>query len=329
MSNHSDLSVRARALYETREYRALDELLGGMDRVELIAHPLLAFWLADAWRRLGRQRQALELIESATTAIRRSGIPRLELDRLNLLGMLRFETGEIAISETAWRTLLAEASRAGDEEYVARANNNLGIIFTLRAQPVDAVASYERAITAYRLIGWRRGIAQAHQNLGITYTDLARYDEAEQHFHAAIEYAAENHSEDEVARAEQNRALVIYLARRDARLALSTVSRARDRFQRLNDPVGVGDSWRVVAMIEVGENQLEAARQHADDALSIARDVGHKLLEGEVLAVLARAAEKAEQLELSRDLRAQAERGFEEAGAPRWGQRYIELTASL
>jgi hypothetical protein len=122
---------------------------------------------------------------------------------------------------------------------------------------------------------------------------------------------------------------VIYLARRDARLALSTVSRARDRFQRLNDPVGVGDSWRIVAMIEVGENQLEAARQHADDALSMARDVGHKLLEGEVLAVLARAAEKAEQLELSRDLRAQAERGFVEAGAPRWGQRYIELTASL
>jgi hypothetical protein len=61
----------------------------------------------------------------------------------------------------------------------------------------------------------------------------------------------------------------------------------------------------------------------------MARDVGHKLLEGEVLAVLARAAEKAEQLELSRDLRAQAERGFVEAGAPRWGQRYIELTASL
>src|SRR5687767_1273381 len=113
---------RARDLFARHQWHELDALLRALSREELRAQPELGYWLADTWRRLGRQTDALELLDDVTPAIKRSGVPRLSLSRLNLLGMLRFETGDIPAAEAAWRDLLAEASNERDEEHVARAN---------------------------------------------------------------------------------------------------------------------------------------------------------------------------------------------------------------
>jgi tetratricopeptide (TPR) repeat protein len=163
------LSEVARPLYEQRAYQDLADLLEPISWDDLRAHPQFGFWLADAWRRLGKTKPALELAQSIAAAARLSCIERLEYDRLNLEGMLRFETGDIAGAEQAWSELLDRASASSSTEFIARANNNLGIIYTLQARPFEAVTCYQRAVTAYRLLGLRRGIAQSHQNLAITY----------------------------------------------------------------------------------------------------------------------------------------------------------------
>ena len=306
---------RARKLFDEHRWKELAELLESLPREELRANPQLGFWLADAWRRLGRHTESLELLNDITPAIKRSGIPRLPLFRHNLLGVIRFETGRIDGAEEAWRELLAEASKSGDDEFVARANNNLGIIYTLHVRPVEAVTCYERAIAAYRQLGLTRHIAQSHQNLAITYRELDRYNEADEHFEAAIRYAREDKSEDEVARAEQERALLIYLARRDGRMAKATVKRALGRFSSLSDPIGHADSLRVLAMIELGEGEQQESRTHAEEALAAAQHASHTLLEAEVLEVLSR--------------RAEAEEKFAAVGALEWGKRFREVVQRI
>jgi tetratricopeptide (TPR) repeat protein len=320
---------RARVLYHQRAYRRLADHLDALPRENLMAQPQLGFWLADAWRRLGRTQAALELDVAITPACRYSGIARLEQDRLNLEGMLRFETGDVWGAEGAWRELVAHATEAGDDEFIARANNNLGIIYTLQARPMEAAACYERAVASYRMAGLRRGIAQSHQNLAITYRELGQAAEADDHFAAAIRYAWDDGSDDEIARAEQERALLIYYSRHDARLALATVKRAMLRFTRLGDPLGYADSLRVRAMIELGEKMLEPARRHAEHALEHARTAGHRLLEAEVLEVVAGIAIACGMRPAADQARREASVLFQLLQAPAWGSALRERVEGL
>jgi tetratricopeptide (TPR) repeat protein len=329
VSDVATISTRARALYDQRQYAELAELLTPL-RDELIeAAPSAAFYLADAWRRLGKQPMALDLVDSLSTASRRSGIPRLELDRLNLEGMLRFETGNIAGAEASWRELLARAGDAVSEDFTARANNNLGIIYTLQVRTPEAVMSYQRAVSAYKSFGSMRGLAQSHQNLGITYRALQLYDEADTHFEESMRFARVGNNEDELARAEQERALLIYLRGRDAGLARVTVRRAIGRFTSLADPLGVSDSMRVLAIIELGEGDVDTARQHGEDALLTAREAGHLLLEAELLEVLAAAARKRADSTRANELEQQATAAFVQLHASDWGAGLRETIRRL
>jgi tetratricopeptide (TPR) repeat protein len=314
---------RARELFARHAWKELAKLLEAVPSAELHAQPQLGYWLADSWRRLGRHADALHLLEAITPAIKRAGIARLPLLRLNLLGMIAFENGRVADAEQAWRELLDQASSEQDEEFVARANNNLGIIYTLHGRPTEAASCYERAITAYRKLGLTRHIAQSHQNLGITYRELDQFDESDKHFLHAIRYASEDESVDEIARAEQERSLLIYLNRRDARMATATVGRALERFSALGDPIGHADSLRVLAMIELGEGERENARAHAEQALAAAEAAHHSLLEAEILEVLAQAGDEGQ------EFRSRAEEKFAAIGAAEWGRSFRGLVAKM
>jgi tetratricopeptide (TPR) repeat protein len=327
VSEPVSITARARELYDQRHYAELAELLAPM-RDELIeTAPYAGFYLADAWRRLGEQRAALALVAALAASSRRSGISRLELDRLNLEGMLRFETGDIPGAEASWRELLARANAEDSADFTARANNNLGIIYTLQARTPEAVMSYQRAVTAYKSFGSTRGLAQSHQNLGITYRTLELYDDANNHFEEALRFALFGNNEDEIARTEQERALLIYLRARDAGLARVTIKRAIGKFSSLNDPIGVSDSVRVLAMIELGEGDVKSARQHGEDALRTAQNAGHLLLEAELLEVLAAAARKQQERERASELEEQATAAFVKLNAAPWGEK-IRATIS-
>jgi tetratricopeptide (TPR) repeat protein len=323
------LSSQARALYERRAYQELAELLEPVPLAELRVHAQLGFWLADARRRLGKTQAALELAEAIAVGARRSGIERLEHDRLNLEGMLRFESGDVSGAEQSWSELLSQASAAGNDEFIARANNNLGIICTLQVRPFEAVTFYQRAVTAYRCLGLRRGIAQSHQNLAITYRELGHMDEADEHFQTAQRYAQEDGSMDELARAENERALLIYLARRDAPLARATAKRALRRFAALNDPREFGDTLRVLAMIDLGDGDLPAARTHAEHALEHARSAGHRLLEAEVLEVIAGVETRTENEEAATEAQTRAQEIFDSLNAPAWGKSFRDRVQQL
>ncbi len=329
MTDLTSIAARARELYDQRQYAELAELLTPLPYRLVEESPYAAFHLADTWRRLGKQPLALDLVYSFATTSKRSGMARLELDRLNLEGMLRFETGNIAGAEQSWRELLARAETERSDDFAARANNNLGIIYTLQARAPEAVMSYQRAVSAYRTLGSTRGLAQSHQNLAITYRTLELFDESDDHFEEAIRFAQAGNNEDEVARAEQERALLIYLRARDAGLARVTVQRAIDKFTSLNDPVAVSDSVRVLAMIELGEGDTDSARQHTEAALQTARTAGHLLLEAELLEVLAAAERKRPDPARASDLESQAAAVFVKLNAPAWGAHFRETVQRI
>jgi tetratricopeptide (TPR) repeat protein len=323
------LAAQLRALHDARDAAGVAAILEPFARADIVSNPHNAFYLADALRRLGRREDALELLHDADLSFNRRGNDLLHRRRRNLEGMIYFDTGRIPEAERAWRSLLEDASEVADEENIARANQNLGAIYTLQVRTEEAIASYERAMAAYRLMGHRRGLAQCHHNLGLTYRELQFGPKADNHFLQAIRYAIADHSEDEIARAEQERALLIYTDRRDAPLARVTARRALERFSALRESAGVGEALRVLGLIELGEGENNASRLHLRDALAHAQATANPLLEAESLEAVSVLDERAGDTERAHVMRARAQTLFAELGAVEWGRRERERVRQI
>lgn len=312
---------RAHELYRARGWGELVALLSPLARGELLARPVLGFYLADAWHRTGERDAALALLDELGPVTARLGNDRLSRDRLNLVGVLLFGLGRLSEAERAWRELMSASARAGDEDFVARANNNLGVIYTLLGDREAALAAYGRAITAYQRLGYLRGLAQAHQNKAITYREMDLWREADTHFLRAIDYALEDGSEDESTGARQERAVLLcYLG--EARLAELTARHALREWIRLEDPPGIGDSHRVLATIALAEHRWEAAEREAGEGLAIAERVRSPLLEAEIHELLGALAEARRRPEEAASRRSRADALFGGMGAERWGAQY-------
>lgn len=322
------LLEQARELYGTRRYAALVQLLSAQAAEELIEEPELGFLLADARHRVGELADALALLLRLGPVCARRGNDRLFRDRLNLEGVVLFKLGHPAEATQAWNRLLGASSRVGDSTFVARANNNLGVLHTLGGDREAALLSYQRAIAAYQKLGYLRGLAQAHHNLALIFRELGFWAESDRHFVQALEYARIDASTDEIARVNTERALLLCY-RGDRRLAAATARRALAMWERLEDPIGASDATRILGIIGLAGRELVEAREHAEQALALARRAHAELQEAETLelrAAIALARGEAGEAAADRQL---AERLFARMGAEVFGARSRERLDEL
>jgi tetratricopeptide (TPR) repeat protein len=246
------------------------------------AHPPeLEYLLADALRRVGRNREALALALRVEDGAARIADRGLLLRCINLLGMIDFEAGSLPAAAARFDQLLERAASGSDDEFVARASNNLGVIANVRGERELAMTYYQRALAAYHRLGHTRGLAQTSYNLGISYRDLGFPEEAEQHYVKAIRYAELGSSEDVAALAETERAYLRAVAG-DGQLAESLAARALERHRSMEDPGGSANATRVLAKAAVARGDFPLAMQRFDAALSIVETCDDPLLRAEI-----------------------------------------------
>jgi tetratricopeptide (TPR) repeat protein len=319
---------RARELYNARDYAGVRAAYAHAPDAELLREPELAFVVADSLRRVGEAERALRLAQALDPVCRRRGNDRLGRDRWNLEGMLRFEQGDVAGASAAWQALHASAAEAGDDEFAARATQNLGVVQTLAGRMEDALASHSRALASYTRLGYRRGLAQAHHNLGIIYRELEFADEAERHFERAARYARADRSTDELARIGHERALIA-LQRGELEVAEAMAMRSHERFVALADPAEQGEALRVLGFVALRAGRHELARARLEQALSLATAARRTLLAGEVLEALAALARVDGAGAEAEGLSERADAAFQAMRAEPWGRLVRRRVAEL
>lgn len=273
---------RARSLAASRQWRALADWGASLGDAVVLEEPELGYLYADACRRVGDAATALRLVPELETRVRQGGERHLLPRVVNLAGITLFEAGRPAEAGERFEELLELATDDGNDDFVGRACNNLGMVATLRGRRDAALTYYVRALASYRRIGWTRGLAQTHHNLGIAYRDLGFDSDADGNFRRAIELAGMAQSEDVIAMAETERALLRARAG-DGKLGAEIARRALERCRRIDDPIGVGHALRVLAAAARADRREGDAEEKLAEALAVARTLADALLLAEVL----------------------------------------------
>jgi tetratricopeptide (TPR) repeat protein len=184
-----------------------------------------------------------------------------------------------------------------------------------------AITNFQRAISSYLRLGYARGCAQAHQNLGIVCRELDHVQDAHKHFETSITFARTADCIDDIARAEQETALLMVYGGEDLERAEQFAQQALDRFAQLRQPAGTAEAMRVLGVVALARRRLEEAEQALTEALRIARELKLRLLEGETLLGLGRVARLQNDAPRAYNLQQQAETVFSDIGAQAWGEQ--------
>jgi tetratricopeptide (TPR) repeat protein len=310
-----------REAYEARDYQQVVQALSALPREVLLQSLEQAYMLADAGRRAGGVDDLAALLDAIVAAARAQENTSVLCRALNLHGVVLLEQGQAAAAERAWCDLVIVATSADDPHFVARASNNLGVAAIVNMRLETAITNFQRAISSYIRLGYARGCAQAHQNLGIIYREMNHVQDAHKHFDNAITFARTADCIDDVARAEQETALLMVYAGEDLERAEQFAQQALHRFAELKQPGGTAEALRVVGVVALARGRADEAQQALNDALRIAQELKLRILEAETLLGLARLARLQQDAPRSYTMQQQAEKIFADMDAQPWGEQ--------
>jgi putative nucleotidyltransferase with HDIG domain len=247
--------------------------------------------LAEALRRLGVVHHhrnegdlARQLCQRSYQTATDMGDSVLAAEALNALAGFDFEAGSIVEArEKFYRALeLGKASA----ELRGRTEQNLGILANIQGRLAEALAHYQRSLTAFESIGEERGCAIAYHNLGMVSADRELWDDADRYFRRTLEIAQNigdvhlqglgllNHAE-------------VHIARQRYEQAQTNAENALAIFDRLGARLDKADAYKVIGRVyrETGRNMLAESRLRS--AIDLAVSTGSILSEAEATRELA------------------------------------------
>ena len=132
---------------------------------------------AEAYRNLGAI-AFLDNTQEALNAYRRATELDSDIDDWSALGALLYRVGELDKAAISFQKLLELAETRQDQKRIARAYNNLGLVFDIRGELDKAVAMYNRALKNNEALGNKQGMAENYRNLGCMYATYNNLDKA-------------------------------------------------------------------------------------------------------------------------------------------------------
>lgn len=280
LADDSALLTELRGLVERGHYREAADRLAALPRATVGQRTPFALLAAEAHGRLGEHVMADAWAEAALETALTRGDAHAEVLALNYRGIIAVERGDVERGEQWFAAALERCRDAPDVVVQARCLNNLGVLANLRGDPPAALASYQLAIAAYQQAGSIRGMAETHHNIGISRRDLGDYRGALAAADEAVRLATRLGDESLIAKALAGRAEV-HLAMEDTAFASAEIARARDTYERVRNPVGLAEAWRLEAAVARARGDLRAAVDRLVPAAALAREQGsaHTLAE--------------------------------------------------
>lgn len=288
---------------------AIDLARGGEDR-HTLTEALRRFAVlhqqqgeADAARRYAGESHDL------ATSI---GDPDLIAESLNTLAGIAFESGDLDAASATYQQ--ARETGSGNARLLARIDQNLGNIASIRGDRTAAELHYRRALAGHEEAGDNRSAAQVHHNLGLLEADRERWEEAHRHYSRASYLAARVGDVHLEALCALNRAELHYALEQHEE-ARQLAERALLTFDRTNSVADKPDAYRVLGMVCHATGLPTLAESRLRTAISCAAAAGSPLSEAEAWRALSEMQADQGHIQLARASLARARLLFQTLGA--------------
>jgi putative nucleotidyltransferase with HDIG domain len=249
--------------------------------------------LAEALRRLAavqykRDECALgrALCDRSYAVARGIGNDGLAAEALNSMGAMLIREGDLVQAEARFLRAI-ELGRAS-RDLLARAQQNLGTIASIRGKLDVARARYALSLDGYTSIGDEHGCALAYHNLGIVSRHQERFDDADSYFSKALQIAERAGDLHLQGLCHLNSAEV-HLSRQLFDAARSTAEASLAIFDQLGMREHKASAYRIIGVVyrETGRTALAESRLRSAIELALAAgSVQHEAEGTRELAVL-------------------------------------------
>lgn len=202
---------------------------------------------------------------------------------LRNLGVIYLQLGELDEAESNYNEAIEIAKLSGQEILYADLVNNLGVIKNMKGDWRTALDYYRESLNIYKAYDEVRKTAYTQNNLAITMTEQGLIDDAHNYFVKAYDIASDIQDSSLLLIININLADV-YLrkghpgdARKHCRLAVAYLKSTNAVNTQLIE------TKKLLGRIEAAEQLFDSALNQFNEALEIARTLGARFLEAEIL----------------------------------------------
>jgi diguanylate cyclase (GGDEF)-like protein/putative nucleotidyltransferase with HDIG domain len=188
---------------------------------------------------------------------------------INMLGMFRWQQGELDEAVQLYNDARERAVRTGDAKLAAITAQNLGVIANIRGDFTRALQFYQASLVDYRSMGLQRDVCVALNNLGMVFTDTEQWQDAELAYREAIEIVRDLRDVALRVQIEVN-VVEMWVARGEIPRARAAADAAMELASQLGEAQVPGDAYRLMGVIEREAGDLARAETMLHRAAEIA-----------------------------------------------------------
>lgn len=243
------------------------------------------------YRRRGDWESAGAALEKALSLYQTLKHAEGEAEVLLNLSNIQFELGNYEQAETLLKRALAVCDEVKSDLLTGDINLSLGVIRHVMGQDEDAVTCFTESLRHFEALGDQRRVGQACHNLGMACAAKREWDRAGVMYERVLDMARQ--SEDWALTG------LIYLCRgemqadlSDIATAMSYAQNALEIFERLKDPLGQADAYKLLGRIAGLKTAWDLAEELLNESERLQRQHGSRLGQAEVDEIRGRVYER-------------------------------------
>lgn len=179
----------------------------------------------------------------------------------------------------------------GNTDGVARALNNIGLLYSDIVEMDKALNYFDQALEKYKEIEDKSGMAMVYNNIGIIYYDRGDIPVALEYYYKEMKLEEEVGNKDGIASSLNNIA-ILYAEQGDTVRAFENFERVREIRIEQGYQFGIASSTNNIGLLYFNQGKYEKALKHYFESVSIYEKIGNRSDLGGTLSNIAQVYEK-------------------------------------
>jgi len=242
--------------------------------------------IGNAWQTKGNFDFSLEYYAKAEELAKKTKNERAIPGILNNVGLIYVNQGNYPLALQKFYETLKASEAVNDKFVIGSTHNNIAIVYFFQGKMDDAINSYNKSLDIAKEIGDTAGIILAYSNIGEAKMEQHKTSESLTNLYMAYEMAMQN-NKPEMQVAASNTLANAYMQLDSAPKAIFFFNKALTLSKEQNNTIAVCKSLLGLAKLHQKQNQPKEALANAQEALAVAKQMGHAQLQRDTYELIA------------------------------------------